>query len=638
MQMQTRPAVTLPPGAALEPPSVRRLTQVDGLRAIAALLVLSFHWTTQYENLFMRAAQIWPQFSLGYFGVNLFFVISGFVISMTLDRSRTPADFVVSRFARLFPAYWASVAITSVLLLVLNLPGYQASFLQTLANFSMFQSFFSIPDIDGVYWSLQVELIFYMWMLALWSIGLFKHLLICVTFWTGISLAASLLNNALGIRIPFTLEHMLLLTWIPWFAMGIAVYSAHKCGRITAPQALLLVVSLASIATQGDWIKNVVALISVSAVFLASHGRLWICGVKPLVFLGVISYPLYLIHEKIGWLLIKLGESLALSNWLVISLAFATCIASAALIHAYVERPGAKKIKLTTRDYLQKRVGADAKKFNRPVWVASVAGLILALTLAMSFTLSANQAKEKKRFSLDTNSLAARAKPCSENWLHDAAFVIVVLGQSNAGSHATSSNGDDTIRVLSQARCFQTGDPLPQTSGSGSSIWTSLAKVYVEDDPTTSVVFAPLAIGNTRIGDWLPDGRIWPQFRLHLDQIKQSGIPVRAVLWQQGEADSLAGTPAIQYKRALLSLRQTLDAENILAPMFVAKSTYCRNGFSPFLHRAIEQAAREAEGMFVGPNTDELQGNFRSDGCHFNALGRVEAARMWMMTLRSQGK
>jgi peptidoglycan/LPS O-acetylase OafA/YrhL len=56
-----------------------------------------------------------PSVPWGYLGVNLFFVISGFVIFMTLDRTLVPLDFVISRTSRLFPAYWAAIIITMVI-------------------------------------------------------------------------------------------------------------------------------------------------------------------------------------------------------------------------------------------------------------------------------------------------------------------------------------------------------------------------------------------------------------------------------------------------------------------------------------------------------------------------------------------
>lgn len=83
-----------------------RLVEVDALRGVAALAVVLFHYTTRFTDLFQPGVPPAVSFPGGHYGVNLFFIISGFVIFMTLEKTARPLDFVVSRFSRLFPAYW----------------------------------------------------------------------------------------------------------------------------------------------------------------------------------------------------------------------------------------------------------------------------------------------------------------------------------------------------------------------------------------------------------------------------------------------------------------------------------------------------------------------------------------------------
>src|ERR1043165_7322111 len=81
-----------------------RLTELDVLRGMAAVWVLSFHYPNYYDRLFHPNKSV-PLFQSGAHAVNLFFIISGFVIYMTLAKTKKPMDFVVSRFSRLYPAY-----------------------------------------------------------------------------------------------------------------------------------------------------------------------------------------------------------------------------------------------------------------------------------------------------------------------------------------------------------------------------------------------------------------------------------------------------------------------------------------------------------------------------------------------------
>ncbi len=78
-----------------------RLTQIDGLRAIAALTVVLYHYTSRYDAIFVHVPAMQWSVPLGSMGVRLLFVVSGFVMFMTLDAARKPLDFVVFRLARL---------------------------------------------------------------------------------------------------------------------------------------------------------------------------------------------------------------------------------------------------------------------------------------------------------------------------------------------------------------------------------------------------------------------------------------------------------------------------------------------------------------------------------------------------------
>ncbi|MCM2335320.1 MAG: acyltransferase family protein, partial [Pseudomonas sp.] len=103
--------------------STGRVVELDALRGLAALAVVAFHYTTHYQAQVGHAQPLGFGFPFGNYGVHLFFLISGFVIFMTLERTRSPLDFVVSRFSRLFPAYWAAMAVTAAVVYTVGLPG-----------------------------------------------------------------------------------------------------------------------------------------------------------------------------------------------------------------------------------------------------------------------------------------------------------------------------------------------------------------------------------------------------------------------------------------------------------------------------------------------------------------------------------
>ena len=141
-----------------------RLKQLDSLRGFAALWVVIFHFSFGTKRWFeadeqTKGASIAPFLTNleGLIPVYLFFIISGFVILMTLEQRQNLADFVVSRFARLFPAYWTCLAITIAVAVAWPMSVQPISPVVVLGNITMLQDFLAIQHIESVYWSLSVE-------------------------------------------------------------------------------------------------------------------------------------------------------------------------------------------------------------------------------------------------------------------------------------------------------------------------------------------------------------------------------------------------------------------------------------------------------------------------------------------------
>src|SRR3954454_2537178 len=92
-----------------------RFQELDVLRGLAALAVVLFHYLTRYDQIYTPRGDVPFGFPFGTSGVELFFVISGFVIFMTLARCASASDFLISRFSRLYPTYWAAVLLTWII-------------------------------------------------------------------------------------------------------------------------------------------------------------------------------------------------------------------------------------------------------------------------------------------------------------------------------------------------------------------------------------------------------------------------------------------------------------------------------------------------------------------------------------------
>jgi peptidoglycan/LPS O-acetylase OafA/YrhL len=322
----------------------RRIEGLDGLRGIAAISVLLFHYTVVYGQLIGPIGPLPFVATYGRHGVDLFFIISGFVILMTVEHSRSLADFIVSRFARLFPAFWAAVSMTSCALIISPLlptfwsPGPGA----IAANLTMMPVLFHAHLIDGAYWSLFYELMFYVGMGVICWLRVPHRIEPICLFWIAIFAVVRWLEPELGWRT----RQILLVHYGHLFIIGICIYRIWV-GRSSALTYVVLALACSmSLFGPGPESGSVSAglyfLITVAcagAVWLASADKLFLLRTRSLLFLGRISYPVYLLHQILGFEVIRLALGEGLSAATALSLATGVTILLATAVNILIERP-----------------------------------------------------------------------------------------------------------------------------------------------------------------------------------------------------------------------------------------------------------------------------------------------------------
>jgi peptidoglycan/LPS O-acetylase OafA/YrhL len=328
--------------------SPSRLASLDALRGIAALAVVCFHYTT---NLRLNYPEFRPSFELphGHFGVELFFVVSGFVIFMSLARAKSVADFAVSRFARLFPAYWAAIFLTCATLATGGLADRSIGTADTLLNVTMLQEFFGRPHADGVYWTLSRELVFYLLMgsLLAWKRMHQNHALMALLLVVQALLSVWVRMAHPDVRNDETAS-LLLFPYIHLFAAGISLYGLHR-NLDSRPDRLLLLGAITCEMLlprpEGGNLGHLIVLASIAAVGLAAVGRMQWLAQRPLLWLGSISYALYLIHQNIGYWLIHRLTAHGVSLGQATACALLISLALAHLLRSRVEEPVQRAIK-----------------------------------------------------------------------------------------------------------------------------------------------------------------------------------------------------------------------------------------------------------------------------------------------------
>ena len=311
--------------------TAERLGALDGMRGIAILLVVAYHyfgrWTLAegeplypYGDLFAR----WPLAMDGQVGVDLFFMISGFVIFESLRRSRGPLAFAARRADRLVLPMLGMSLLTFCVLTLLPTPFFAVR----LADFAPSWSF-TTPGfwrwldpqasfVDPVYWTLFIEVRFYILMALLWfALGRSETrataAISAIAITAVMAEGAALANGPTGLS--EALDLLLFPAHISLFACGV-LYNRlyHRTATAWEKVALVLLAVLGAVRVIGSpddfaLFANLIvwlALLHLGFVLLARRSRLlaWLQW-RPLVGIGLISYSLYLVHQGVGLALIS---------------------------------------------------------------------------------------------------------------------------------------------------------------------------------------------------------------------------------------------------------------------------------------------------------------------------------------------
>ncbi|KUN76300.1 acyltransferase family protein [Streptomyces griseoruber] len=336
-----------------------RLYALDGIRLLAALMVAVHHYAgTRRVN--QPGNQVWDRpvsdimptvfhfAAYGWIGVEIFFVISGFVICMSCW-GRTPRQFFVSRVIRLYPAYWFAVLFTTAVLAAVPGVWERLTPRDVLLNLTMLQSGSGVRNVDGVYWTLWSELRFYLLFLTVVWAGLtYRRVVLFCCVWGAAAMLAPVA------RLP--LLELIADPEASWyFIAGLALYLMHRFGQDLLLWGILAMAWLMGQKELGQRIDEVehvgswrgavlvftVFLLLMVAVALGRTDRIrW----RWLVTAGSLTYPLYLIHYAAGTTLINRLRDTMDARLLVAAVLAGFLLLSWA-VHRWVERPVAGVVK-----------------------------------------------------------------------------------------------------------------------------------------------------------------------------------------------------------------------------------------------------------------------------------------------------
>lgn len=363
---------TSPPGdRVVQSREDRRLHYVDSLRAIAAMLVLWVHVSEQFKGIAASGTgwvhELTLPINAGRLGVVLFFAISGFVIpfSIKLTHRYPVREFLVTRFFRLYPAYWLSIPLGVVTTYwIWKLPFTASAF---FVNLTMLAYLVDVPPAIGLYWTLAFEFVFYVCCALLVLTG-------NITRYGRIGALALGLVLIHIAMVPLSHTKLYSVSFWP-LNLGImfwgTLYRAEMLGLANGlfERACLWGTAFVLIVAYPLYFARFVGVPYMNTIPYSIAILLFIVGTRlvrlefpPLPWLGLISYSIYLFHPVVFNTMLRVAKSApgaALRGWhlawYVIGVLLLT-IAFSALVYYLVERPS---IRLGRR--LAKRWFGDAE-------------------------------------------------------------------------------------------------------------------------------------------------------------------------------------------------------------------------------------------------------------------------------------
>ncbi len=319
---ETRVGSRQPPAPRLivtMPTPDSRLPMLDYCRFVAAVSVVSFHyfWNGIANHKIatldhVEALGSWARF--GYLGVDLFFMISGYVIFMSARR-RTTAQFIVSRATRLYPAYLVAMLTTAAIACWLGSGDTSVTLGQVLGNVLFYQPLHHQKFVDGVYWTLMFETRFYIAVAVLIAIGAQRYFDTVFKAWPILMLAVFLFGKGAW-GDPARGDFSILGGYYAFFASGAlfaivrerASWSGYAALAVSTALGIRYAAAVAAVnATPSELAITIAVLCSFSALFFvinwSAEGR--VATLPAATFLGALTYPLYLVHAHIGYMLLS---------------------------------------------------------------------------------------------------------------------------------------------------------------------------------------------------------------------------------------------------------------------------------------------------------------------------------------------
>ena len=310
----------------------KNINSADYIRAFASLIVVIYHLGGKTQ----------PILNYGWLGVQMFFVLSGFIISYTLPKDynyKQSLTFIIKRVVRInFPYFFSILLIIFINFLARNI---NATDWQNVGLHLLYlNQYFDKPYLNPVYWTLAIEFQFYL-LIALFFPIINKN----------IGLIVLCLANM--IIVMFKVEFIAILNFLPLFSLGILGFRFTAEEKKLHPHLIcsILIIAICSILNLG-WLQSITGFLTFAFLFAP------LPKLNVITFFSKISFSLYLVHDVVGSrLVVYLGKYFPPALYykaIIFLVGLAVSIITAWIFYKLIEKPFiklSKSIKYSPKNY-----------------------------------------------------------------------------------------------------------------------------------------------------------------------------------------------------------------------------------------------------------------------------------------------
>lgn len=351
---------------ASSPSEHSRVPALDLLRLLAVGAVILYHygfWGPASHGTPQVALPVFgPIAQYGFLGVPIFFAISGFVIAYSAE-GRTPLNFVIARFSRIYPTFVFCMTLTFVATIMFGADHFEVTARQWLANLFIAAPVLGQPYVDTSYWSLVIEVVFYAWVAVLMALGLFpRRLDAIIVVWIAITFA-----NELTIDAPI-FEKLFIADHSGFFVVGLLIYQYYR-GRRDARLWALSALAMGTAVFQAlhnqaqlgvhtgssrdPMVVAAICIVSLCLVFLATRIKRIPISAAIVMAAGGITYPLYLLHMQLGYVFLAALAPIHQMAF-AITATIAGIVALSVVVWRFFERPVHRTVRLRLAEFADK--------------------------------------------------------------------------------------------------------------------------------------------------------------------------------------------------------------------------------------------------------------------------------------------